>query len=296
MDEKNLDEGTLEAMRTEQHPDRNRPEIPDGVAYELKKEYGKTNGRVLTGDVFTPVEVPEKPRPGIVFLHGGSWQHGDPSQFHYHSGRLASEFGFFCISVDYRLSEEAPFPAALHDSKCAVRWVHSQAEEQNIDTDRIVICGGSAGGHLSSMILTTVGVDEYEGDGGWGEYSSEANLGVIFNGEFDMWDLVEKGSLLEPMRLFMGGTPEEVPERYDELSSLHRVHENVVPVLQQHGTEDRCVSHEQAVAFHNKLTSVGVYSEIEIYEGKPHAWFNREPHRKITTDRMIQFLVAQLNL
>jgi acetyl esterase/lipase len=296
MNEKNLDEGTLEAMRTEQHPDRNRPDVPDDVTCELRKGYGETNGRVLTGDVFTPVEIPTEPRLAIVFLHGGSWQHGGPSQFHSHSRRLASEYGFFCISVDYRMSEEAPFPAALQDSKCAIRWVRSQAEAQNIDTDRIVISGGSAGGHLSSMILTTVGVEEYEGDAGWSEYSSEAHLGVIFNGEFDMWDLVEKGSLLEPMRLFMGGTPEEVPERYDELSSLHRVHKDVAPVLQQHGTEDLCVSHEQAIAFHEKLKSVGVHSEVEIYEGKPHAWFNREPDRTITTDRMIRFLIEQLGL
>ena len=231
MDEKKLDEGTLEAIKTEQHPDRKRPEIPDDVAFEIAKVYGQTGDRPLTGDVFTPRETPSDPRPAIVFLHGGSWQHGGPSQFHYHAGRLASKYGFFCISVDYRLSEEAPFPAALQDSKCAVRWVRSQIETQNLDPDRIVICGGSAGGHLSSMILTTADAEAYEGEGGWQDQSSLVNLGVLFNGEFDMWDLVEKKSLTEPMRLFMDSTPEEVPERYDELSSIQFAHKDVPPVL-----------------------------------------------------------------
>jgi len=72
--------------------------------------------------------------------------HGGPSQFHFHSGYLASKYGFFAISVDYRLSGEAQFPAALHDSKCAVRWARSQAEERNIDPDRLCVAGGSARG------------------------------------------------------------------------------------------------------------------------------------------------------
>ncbi len=296
MNERDLDEGTRESLRTEKHPDRKKPEVPDGVTYELEVGFGETGGRVLRGDTFTPTETPTDPRPAIVFLHGGSWISGGPSQFHYHAGRLASEFGFFGLSVDYRLSREAPFPAALQDAKCAIRYVRGRAEELNIDPNRIAVSGGSAGGHLSSMILTTPGVKAYEGDAGWAGTGSEANLGIIFNGEFDMWDLVEKGSLIEPMRLFMGGTPEEVPERYDELSSIKRLHKGMPPVLLLHGTEDRCVSHEQAVAFHEALIALGIHSEIEIYGGKPHAWFNREPDRKITTDRIIRFLVAQFGL
>ena len=296
MPEKELDEGTKEAIRTEVHPDRNRPEIPEGVTCELKKVFGVTGGRELTADVFTPEKIPDKPRPAIVFLHGGSWMSGGPSQFHSHSGILASRFGFFAMSVDYRMSGEAQFPAALQDSKCAVRWVRSQIESQNIDPNRVAICGGSAGGHLSSMILTTMGVEKYEGDAGSNEFSSDVNLGILFNGEYDMWDLLEKGSLIEPMKDFMGGTPEEIPEVYDELSSIKYVHKDVPPVLSLHGTEDLCVSHHQALAFHEKLKSVGVHSEVEIYEGKPHAWFNREPDRSTTTDRMIEFLIEQFKL
>ncbi len=290
------DAAFLESLRTEIHPDRENPEVPDDVAYKLNVIFGNADGRDLTADVFTPVATPENPRPAIVFLHGGSWMFGDPSQFHYHAGYLASRYGFFAMSVDYRLSGEAQFPAALQDAKCAVRWVRSKAKEYNIDPERIVIAGGSAGGHLSSMMLTTAGVPEYEGSSGHNEYSSHVNLGVLFNGEFDMWDLVEKGSLIGAMEQFMGGKPDEIPGVYSDLSSVHRIHKYVPPVLLLHGMVDNCVSHDQSIAFYNRLNEVGGHAEIALYNDKPHAWFNREPDRTITVERMERFIVEQFNL
>ena len=296
MNTDNLDEGTKEANRTEQHPERDSIEVSDDLHVALRHVYGSVDGRELTLDLFTPKRLPPQPRPAIVFLHGGSWWMGSPSQFHFHAAYLASRLGFFAVSVDYRLSQEAPFPAALQDAKCAVRWVRSKCSDFNIDPKRIAVCGGSAGAHLSSMILTTAGQSEYEGHAGNEQYSSEVNLGILFNGEFDMWDLVEKGSLIEPMRQFMGGSPDDVPNRYSELSTIDRIHSAVPPVLLLHGTEDSCVSHHQSIAFHDKLTSLGVHSEIEIYEGKRHAWFNQEPDRTATTERMERFLVEQFGL
>jgi len=290
------DAAFLESLRTEVHPDREKPEVPDNVTFKLNVIYGKADGRDLTADVFTPVMTPEKPRPAIVFLHGGSWMFGDPSQFHYHAGYLASRYGFFAMSVDYRLSGEAQFPAALQDAKCAVRWVRSKGKEYNIDPERIVIAGGSAGGHLSSMMLTTAGIPEYEGNSGSNEYPSHVNLGILFNGEFDMWDLVEKGSLIGAMEQFMGGKPDEIPGIYSDLSSLHRIHKYVPPVLLLHGMVDNCVSHDQSIAFYNRLNAVGGHAEIALYNDKPHAWFNREPDRTITVERMEKFLVEQLYL
>ncbi|VAW18003.1 hypothetical protein MNBD_BACTEROID01-2118 [hydrothermal vent metagenome] len=101
---------------------------------------------------------------------------------------------------------------------------------------------------------------------------------------------------IQPMRLFIGGTPEEVPEKYDELSSIRRIKKNVPPILFLHGTKDISVSHEQSVAFHNKLQELWIYSEVELYPGKPHAWFNKEPDKTITIKRMKKFLIEQFNL
>ena len=285
-----------ESLRTEKHPDRNHPDVAGGVVFRKAVVFGSDQGRDLTADVFTPEVVPAELRPAIVFLHGGSWMHDGPSQFHYHSNLLAERFGFYCANVDYRLSGEAQFPKALQDAKCAIRWVRSQAEELNIETERVCISGGSAGGHLSSMVSTTAGVREYEGESGHADFGSHANLAVLFNGEFDMWDLIEKGSLIDAMNEFIGAKSDEAPEKYDELSSVQRVHPGVPPTLLLHGTEDLCVSHEQSIAYDEALKAQGVHSEIEIYEGKAHAWFNRALDRTTCYDRMERFIVEQFGL
>lgn len=285
-----------ESVRTEKHPDRDRPDVATSVLFEKEVVFGSDNGRDLTADVFRPKTRPDKSVPAIVFLHGGSWMHGGPSQFHFHSNLLADRFGFFCASVDYRLSGEAQFPKALQDAKCAIRWVRSRAEELNIDPERVCIAGGSAGGHLSSMVSTTAGVAEYEGDSGHAEFSSHTNLAVLYNGEFDMWDLVEKGSLIDAMIQFFGATHEEAPQIYDANSSVKHVTTDTPPALLLHGTEDLCVSHEQSLAYADALRSKGVHAEVEIYQGKPHAWFNKEPDRTICYDRMERFLVEQFAL
>jgi acetyl esterase/lipase len=277
-------------------PLRGEVYVPAGLKFTEAAVYGDVGGRKLRADIITPVEVPLEPRPALVSLHGGSWRAGGPSQFHFHSTYLAAKYGFFCMCVDYRLSGEAQFPAALQDAKCAVRWIRAHAQELNIDPERIAIIGGSAGGHLSSMMATTAGVPEYEGNGGNPGFPSHVNLAILINGEFDMWDLVEKKSLLDAMELFMGGTPEEVPERYDELSSVKRIHKDVPPTLLLHGTKDLCVSHRQSIAFRDECLKHGVHAEVELYKGKPHAWFNREPDRTIVMRRIEKFIVEQFEL
>ncbi|MHC4442507.1 MAG: alpha/beta hydrolase fold domain-containing protein [Planctomycetota bacterium] len=281
---------------TSEFPFRGKLHVPHEVKFEPKVVYGSVNGRNLTVNIFTPKKTPLTPRPALVSLHGGSWKGGGPSQFHFHSSYLTAKYGFFCMCVDYRLSGEAKFPAALQDAKCAIRWIRAHALELNIDPERIAIVGGSAGGHLSSMVATTAGVPQYEGDGGNPGFPSHVNLAILFNGEFDMWDLVKKESLLGPMKQFMGGTHQEIPEKYDELSSVKRIHKDCPPTLLLHGTKDGCVSHQQSIAFAKRLKEVGVHAEVEIYKDKPHAWFNREPDRTICLKRMEKFLVEQFKL
>ncbi len=83
-------------------------------------------------------------RPAMVFIHGGSWKHGDKKHFYRQSAHLAVKHNIFCVNVEYRLSGVAKFPSALEDSKCAIRWTRSVADKFKIDTSRIGVCGGSA--------------------------------------------------------------------------------------------------------------------------------------------------------
>ena len=104
-----IDEGYLESLRTEIHP-KDPPEVSKRVLFRHKVVLGKAGERDLQGDVFTPKRIPKEPRPAIVFLHGGSWKFGSPSQFHYHAAYLADKYDFFAVSVDYRLSGRPSFP------------------------------------------------------------------------------------------------------------------------------------------------------------------------------------------
>ena len=146
------------------------------------------------------------------------------------------------------------------------------------------------------MMAVTNGIDKYEGNGGHADFPSDVCLAILYNGEFDMWDLVEKKSLIDAMNVFFGGTHEEVPERYDENSPIKRLTKDTPPMLFLHGTEDRCVSHEQALAMVRRMKELGVPAEAEIYPGKPHAWFNKDPDWKITVQRVEPFVVKHFGL
>ncbi len=288
------DIGERVSRETEVFP--GEPELSATVAVLRDVVYGSPGGRDLRLDVILRKKPPQKPRPAIVFIHGGSWKFGSKGQFRRQAAWLADRFDVFGATIEYRLSGEAQFPAALEDAKCAVRVVRSVARKYKIDPERIAVCGGSAGGHLSAMMAVTNGLDEYEGTGGNAEQSSDVQLAILYNGEFDMWDLVEKGSLIDAMKAFFGGTPDEIPERYDEASPIKRVTKETPPMLFLHGDQDRCVSHEQALAMVRRLEELGVPADAEIYAGKPHAWFNKEPDWKITVQRIEPFLIEHFGL
>ncbi len=288
------DEGEQVSRRTEVFPED--PSIPSTVNILQNVVYGSPDGRDLRLDVITRKTPPKALRPAIVFIHGGSWKFGGKGQFHRQAAWLADRLDIFGACIEYRLSGEAQFPAALQDAKCAVRWVRSVAKQYGIDPDRVAVCGGSAGGHLSAMMAVSSGVEEYEGNGGHADFSSDIQLAILFNGEFDMWDLVEKGSLMDAMDAFFGGSSQKIPKRYDEASPIQRVTKDTPPMLFLHGDQDRCVSHEQALAMVKRLTELGVPAEVEIYEGKPHAWFNKDPDWRVSIERVEPFLKARFEL
>lgn len=270
--------------------------VPEGVRLVEGFPYGCAGDRILRFDLYDRVEPPPADRPAMVFLHGGCWKFGSPRQFLRQASRLSLRYGILSVSVDYRMSGEARFPAALQDAKCAIRWLRAHAREHRIDPDRIGVCGGSAGAHLAAMAAATADVAEYEGEGGWADFPSHANLAVPINGEFDLPDLIRKGNLVNVTREFLGKSLAEDPALYDRLSPIKLAHGRMPPMLFLHGDQDRCVSHEQSVAMHERLLALGVPSEIEIYPGKPHAWFNRADEWLPVQERMERFLEARFGV
>src|SRR5205085_2993291 len=103
--------------------------------------------------------------PCVLCIHGGGFRAGSRDGYNAQIVRLA-EKGYVAVTVSYRLAPKYPFPAAVHDTKAAVRWLRANAKKYNIDPERIGVTGGSAGGHLALFLGVTSDVKEFEGDGG----------------------------------------------------------------------------------------------------------------------------------
>jgi acetyl esterase/lipase len=254
-----------------------------GTVKSEKVVYHKVGDLELTIDLYLPDEDAAD-RPAVVWIHGGAWRGGTPTQFQPQSQSLASQ-GLVCASVRYRLSGEAKFPACLNDVKCAVRFLRSNADKYGIDPDRIAVGGGSAGGHLAAMVGTTPG--KFEGDGPNPDVSSRANLLILFNPALD---LVAMGK--HPAVQGLLGTESPSEKQLAEASPIRQVSKDVPPTLILHGDQDRTVPYEQAVAFRDALAKKGVKAELFTAQGKSHGWFNRGEDLRITLDRVVEFLKA----
>ncbi len=240
---------------------------PDDVIEIKNIEYGKVGDRSLQLDLYQPKEM-KKPAPGLIFIHGGAWKGGDRKIMKYYCVRFAQK-GYVTATISYRFSQEAPFPAAVSDTKCAVRWMRANAEQYIIDPDQIGISGNSAGGHLSMMAAYSSDVHELEGKGGNPEISSRVQAVVDFYGPTDL--TIPFAIKQSATRDFFGGkTYDEAPALYSLASPITHVTKDDPPTLIFHGTIDEVVPIQQAEFLVKKLTDVGVPVVYEKFDGWPH--------------------------
>lgn len=140
------------AMATEQ--------VPDAYEVTVKRdiEYSKPGGLSLLLDLYLP-ERPSGLMPAIIWLHGGAWMTGDRT-FSPNLTRHFAQRGYAMVNIEYRVSGQAKFPAALEDVRAAVRWVRENAPEYGIDPDAIGLWGSSAGAHLATLTALSARADE----------------------------------------------------------------------------------------------------------------------------------------
>jgi acetyl esterase/lipase len=132
--------------------------------------YGTVHGAGLVADVAFPEST--QPLPAIISVHGGRWVGGHRRDASTIKVEQWAGFGFFAMSIDYRLKGCTPAPACYQDLQCAIRYVHAHAKELNVDTQRIFLIGQSAGGHMVSL-AATLGDGDYPRTGGWENASNE---------------------------------------------------------------------------------------------------------------------------
>lgn len=138
--------------------------------------------RDLHVDVFSPKKKGKY--PALIMIHGGGWRAGDKSLQIPMAQMLASK-GIVTICVEYQLSMEAKYPAAVHNIKSAIRWTRANAEKFGIDSDKIAVSGCSAGGQLAMLEGLTSGEESMEGNQGNLGYSSKIQAIVDMDGVVD---------------------------------------------------------------------------------------------------------------
>ncbi len=251
------------------------PPVPDTVAFEKGVEYTNPDNQHLQLNIARP-KAAAGPLPAVLFIHGGGFRAGNREGYNAQIIRMA-EKGYVAVTVSYRLAPKYPFPAAIHDTKAAVRWLRANAKKYNIDPDHIGVTGGSAGGTLAQMLGVTTDVKEFEGDGGNPKESSAVKCVVNVYGANDFTKSYGKSvDAHEVLPLYLGGNLEKARPAHIRSSPLYWVTPNAVPTLCIHGTEDKYVHVEQAEMLVDKLKAAGVEAELLKLEGAGHGFKGKD--------------------
>ncbi|MFM8274717.1 MAG: alpha/beta hydrolase fold domain-containing protein, partial [Gemmata sp.] len=212
------------------------------------------------------------PFPAVVCIHGGGFRAGNRTSYDAQIVRLA-ERGYVAVTVSYRLAPKYPFPAAVHDTKAAVRWLRANAKKYGVDPNNIGTTGASAGGTLAQMLGVTAGVKEFEGDGGNAEQSSAVKCVVNVYGANDFTKSYGKSvDAHVVLPLYLGGDLDKARPAHVRSSPLYWVTPTAAPTLCVHGTEDRYVHIEQAEMLVERLKGTGIEVELLKLEGAGHGF------------------------
>ena len=247
-----------------------RPATPPGVIYRERVVYGHADGVDLTLRLYARA-CPGEQRPAVLFLHGGGWVAGDPSMHMRHAHGLA-ERGFVTVLVTYRRPPVARWPGALHDAKCAMRWLRSHAGEVGADPGRIAVAGSSAGGQLAALVGLTPGLEE--GTGGHTGVSSAAQAMVLWYPAVDLALLTLPDEQRAVVESYFGGRLAELPP---EVSPLRMVGTATPPpTLLLTGAADATTSLQSVEQFAAAVAGAGGLVQLVAYAGREHA-FNLLP-------------------
>lgn len=258
------------------------------ITFELDIPYANTDHPRQRLDLYLPKDRKSDKLPVIVYFHGGGWLQGNKADG---AGRLMTlvRTGKYAgVSVGYRLSREATWPAQLHDCKAAIRWVRAHADQYGLDPDRIAVWGRSAGAHLALMIGVTG--DGPEGEGAFGSTdgaSSKVACVANYFGVTDIPALVGQPSDIDrttpgaPEAQLLGGPLLDNPAKAQAASPIAYVTADDPPVLTVHGDADRAVPYDQAVRLDAALRQAGVPSYFVTVKGAGHGDFPKGVNERL---------------
>ncbi len=254
--------------------------------FEVRKNiaYAATDNRRQALDLYLPKKAADKPRPLLVYIHGGGWEGGSKDDAGILT-TLITDGNYVGASIGYRLTDQAHWPAQLHDCKAAIRWLRAHAAENGIDPERIAVFGISAGGHLVSLLGTTSGdgPKELEGDlGENGGVSTKVTCVLNFCGPANLLTIGDQGSIISveapgtALTKLLGGPLSAHKDAATAASPITHITKNDPPFLHIHGTKDNLVPYAQVQEFDAALEKAGVPSTLLTGTGGAHVFFSAE--------------------
>ena len=244
--------------------------------------YAKANNIELKLDLYL-ARNRTTPTPTLILFHGGGWVDGQKERnVLYLLPYLA--LGWSAINVEYRTGHQSPAPAAVEDSRCALRWVSYHAKEYSFDTSKFVLTGTSAGGHLSlitGMLPANTVFDRQctiQGNDRWNTPTvPEPKVAAIVNwfGISDVADLLDGPNAKNYAREWFGSLS-NAEQLAKQVSPITYVRAGLPPIITIHGENDDVAPYNHSVRLHAALEKAGVPNQLVTIRGRKHGGFNRE--------------------
>jgi len=246
-----------------------------GVVRFKNNRYADGTRRRHLLDVYRPKAGAER-APVLLQIHGGAWMIGTKDTQGRPLMNALTNAGWVCVAINYRLSPRATWPDHLVDCKLALAWIREHIAEYGGDPDRIVVTGGSAGGHLSTLVGLTANDPRFQP--GFEHVDTSVQACVPMYGAYDLEQIFGAYPSRVGRRLgsWMGslvlGRGLDDPEAYREASPVYQVAAGAPPFMVVHGTLDNLVPVEQARRLVAELRAVGAEVAYIELEGAPHAF------------------------
>ncbi len=265
-------------------------EFPSGYNAQLNVVYTKVKDWEGKMDIYNAPRA-AKSTPVVINIHGGGWNHGTKES---QSGfSTFFKMGYAVANIEYRLTGYATAPAAVEDTRCALIYLIKNAAALNIDVNKIVIMGGSSGGHLALMggLLG----NDHRFDGNCPGVDNIKVAAIIDKyGIADVWDWGYGKNITSKSATNWLGDKAKDQEFAKSVSPITYVNKNSPPTFIVHGDADPTVPYQQSVALLQKFVDMGVKTQFMTVEGGLHGKFPKDKNSEV--NKAIVAFLTELGL
>ncbi len=253
------------------------------VVIEENVTVPSADGYELAVDISRPADAVGS-APGLLFLPGGGWVAANREPLKARYGRPMAERGFVCVTGEYRVLEQARWPAAIQDVKSILRWMRANSGYLGIDSERIAVGGKSAGGHLALLAAAANGRPEYEGNGPNAAFSSRVAAAIAVAAVSDIREYWRRESLAPYI------ANDSSAAALTAANPVELVNPHFPPTLLLHGANDDRVPHAMTQQMFAALEQAGVAADLRIFAGQDHMFDQLPEFSQAIVESMALFL------